>query len=347
MTTPPSNADPLDLLICSTCGTQFPETSGLTACKICDDPRQFVPPTGQSWTTLSTLRSEFYKNIFTPDPIHCEKLVSIHTEPRLAIGQRAYLCRTNTNTKSSTSRRSGSSPDSTFNILWDCITYIDDATINEINKLGGIHAIVISHPHFYTTHLVWAEIFDCPVYLSSEDEEWVVLKESENKNQSQSDEGKGRKRQVFFSNNLLSFTASTSENGNGIYEGDDGRADIVAIKAGGHFPGSTVLLWRSLKTLLIADTMAVVPSGKYWVDRPAGTASFTFMWSYPNMIPLSADDVHGIWKAIKHTVFDITRGAFVGMDTDTDSKKRMLDSAQIFVKSMGYLGHAIHQEKCL
>jgi hypothetical protein len=34
------------------------------------------------------------------------------------------------------------------------------------------------------------------------------------------------------------------------------------------------------------------------------------------------------------------------MDTDTDSKKRLLDSAQIFVKAMGYLDHDIHQEEC-
>ncbi|KAL6238117.1 hypothetical protein BDW75DRAFT_237628 [Aspergillus navahoensis] len=307
----------LDFLICSTCGTQFSTPSTLPSCKICDDPRQYVPITGQSWTTLRTLQTSQdpkYKNIFTPDPIHGESLISIHTEPKQAIGQRAYLCRT----------RSPGEPGS-FNVLWDCITYIDEDTITHINELGGINAIVISHPHYYTTHLVWAEIFGCPVYLSSEDEEWVVLK---------------GEKQVFFSEGSLSFTPS------GNYGGDDGKADIVVIKTGGHFPGSSVLWWRSLKTLLIADTIAVVPSGRYWVDRPAGTASFTFMWSYPNMIPLSADDVHGIWKAIKHTEFEITRGAFIGMETDTDSKTRLLDSAQIFVKAMGYLDHAIHQEEC-
>ncbi|KAL3437362.1 beta-lactamase-like protein [Aspergillus tetrazonus] len=307
----------LDFLICSTCGTQYPTASTLPSCKICDDPRQYVPPTGQSWTTLRALQNSQdpkYKNIFTPDAIHGESLISIHTEPKQAIGQRAYLCRTHSPGKSRP-----------FNVLWDCIAYIDEFTITRINELGGIDAIVISHPHYYTTHLVWAEIFDCPVYLSSEDEEWAVMKGD---------------KQVFFGESSLSFAPS------GNYGGDDGRADIIVLKTGGHFPGSTVLWWRPLKTLLIADTIAVVPSGRYWVDRPAGTASFTFMWSYPNMIPLSADDVHGIWKAIKHTEFDITRGAFIGMETDTDSKKRLLDSAQIFAKAMGYLDHAIHQEEC-
>jgi hypothetical protein len=33
------------------------------------------------------------------------------------------------------------------NILWDCISLIDDATITLIfNGLGGLHAIAISHP---------------------------------------------------------------------------------------------------------------------------------------------------------------------------------------------------------
>jgi hypothetical protein len=57
--------------------------------------------------------------------------------------------------------------------------------------------------------------------------------------------------------------------------------------------------------------------------------------------------VLAIWKAIKHTDFEFTRGAFAGMETDTDSKKRVLDSAKIFVRAMGYLDHAIHQEECL
>ncbi|KAL4872981.1 hypothetical protein BDV12DRAFT_182615 [Aspergillus spectabilis] len=317
--------DPLDLIICSTCGTQFPTSSTLPSCKICDDPRQYVPTTGQSWTTLRTLRSAIpsYKNIFTPDPIHKDRLISIHTEPRQAIGQRAFLCRASTPSDGSNKTKK------TFNIMWDCITYIDEETISRVNELGGIDAIVISHPHYYTTHLLWAEIFDCPVYLSREDEEWVVIR---------------GERQVIFDERELAFPVLDSEE-----EGrkGEGEAEIAVIKTGGHFPGSTVLWWKSLRTLLIADTIAVVPSGRYWVDRPAGTASFTFLWSYPNMIPLSADDVLAIWKAIKHTDFEFTRGAFAGMDTDTNSKKRVLDSAKIFVRAMGYLDHAIHQEECL
>ena len=54
--------------------------------------------------------------------------------------------------------------------------------------------------------------------------------------------------------------------------------------------------------------------------------------------------MHNIWKAIKDTEFDDAHAAFMGLDTRGNSKKRMLESAKIFVRSMGYLDHAIHQE---
>lgn len=125
----------------------------------------------------------------------------------------------------------------------------------------------------------------------------------------------------------------------------DGDADLVAVKTGGHFPGSSVLWFKPLRKLLVADSIAVVPSGVYHKDRLPGTASYTFMWSYPNMIPLPPDAVLNIWKAIKHTEFDDAHGAFVGWDTHGDSKKRVLESAKIYVRAMGYLDHAIHQEQ--
>ena len=64
------------------------------------------------------------------------KLIAIRTEPQVAIGQTAYLIMT---------------PEG--NVLWDCITYLDDETIEAIKGLGGLKAIVISHPHFFSTHI--------------------------------------------------------------------------------------------------------------------------------------------------------------------------------------------------
>ena len=166
-------------------------------------------------------------------------LVSIYTEPQVAIGQRAILCCTNKG-----------------NILWDCITYLDDETVQRVNDLGGIEAIVISHPHYYSTCLHWAKAFNCKVYLSAEDSEWIMRSGPE---------------QVLWKENRLHFL--------------DG--EFAVVKVGGHFPGSSVLYWKTPKKLLVADSITVVPSGVYHENRPPKTASFTFMWSYPNFVSRS------------------------------------------------------------
>jgi glyoxylase-like metal-dependent hydrolase (beta-lactamase superfamily II) len=172
------------------------------------------------------------------------QLISIHTTPQVAIGQRACLCL---------------SPKG--NILWDCITYLDDDTVATIKGYGGVSAIVISHPHYYSTCLHWARALNCKVYLSVEDEEWVMRKPAS----SPSEEGE----MELWAGQRMSL-------------GQDG--EFLCVKTGGHFPGSSVLSWPRVGKLLVADTVQVVPSGIYHVDRPKGTVSFTFMWSYPNFV---------------------------------------------------------------
>ncbi len=53
-----------------------------------------------------------------------------------------------------------------FNILWDCVTFLDDATLSQIKRLGGVNAIALSHPHFYSTQVEWVDAFDAPIYIS-------------------------------------------------------------------------------------------------------------------------------------------------------------------------------------
>ena len=44
--------------ICTACGTQYPPSEAPPgACLICTDERQFVPASGQSWTTLEKLQN--------------------------------------------------------------------------------------------------------------------------------------------------------------------------------------------------------------------------------------------------------------------------------------------------
>src|SRR5262249_7201179 len=131
----PRAADPMTPFICKTCGTQFAETAAPPArCPVCDDERQYVGPNGQEWTTLEALRQDHHNRIEEVEP----GLTGIGTEPKFAIGQRALLVR---------------APDG--NILWDCVSLLDYATATAVKALGGVSAIAISHPHYYSSMVEW------------------------------------------------------------------------------------------------------------------------------------------------------------------------------------------------
>src|ERR1700742_2739276 len=140
--------------LCKTCGTSFTDAPKPPAhCPICDDERQFVPRQGQQWTTPRALADNHGNGWDRLEP----DLFQIQTHPGFAIGQRALLVRT---------------PEG--NVLWDCISLIDDATVTLINALGGLRAIAISHPHFYTTLVEWSRAFgNVPVHLHADDGKWV------------------------------------------------------------------------------------------------------------------------------------------------------------------------------
>src|SRR5437870_5380389 len=110
--------------ICTTCGTQYAESDQPPAsCTICEDERQYVKATGQQWTTLDKLRLTNRNSIKFKEP----GLIRIGIEPHFAIGQRALFLR---------------SPGG--NILWDCLSLIDQAVVEFLQAVGGISAIAIS-----------------------------------------------------------------------------------------------------------------------------------------------------------------------------------------------------------
>ncbi|TLD25930.1 hypothetical protein E2P81_ATG09587 [Venturia nashicola] len=266
------------------------------------DPRQYVPPTGQAWTSLSKLRESGFKNVWKRDEVD-EMIWFVTSEPKIGIGQRAIFIQTDEG-----------------NVLWDCVPYIDENFVQDVKSKGGLKAIVISHPHFYTTHLEYASAFSCPVYVSSDDSEWL----------SRADLTGLRTPLVTRSTEII--------------------PGITAIKAGGHFPGSLLLHVKTStggNALMLADTIMTVPSGIYHIARPKGTTSYSFMWSYPNMIPLNPDDIAGIWSAIKPYKFVRTFGGFMGQDVrgDADLRARVLESMKIFVGGAGHVDHALMSEE--
>ena len=136
--------------ICTACGTQYPPRDAPPAqCPICEDERQYVPPGGQTWTTLPALAATHF-NVYRQ---HEPGLIGIGTLPSFGIGQRALLiCTPN------------------GNVLWECLSMLDEATVTLINGLGGLKAIAISHPHYYTTMVEWSRAFGgVPVHVHAAD----------------------------------------------------------------------------------------------------------------------------------------------------------------------------------
>jgi hypothetical protein len=244
---------------------------------VCEEERQFTPPGGQSWTTLERLRISHLNGFRQHEP----GLIGIGTHPVFAIGQRALLVRT---------------PEG--NILWDCISLIDDATVTLINGLGGLRAIAISHPHFYTTLVEWSRAFgDVPVHLHADDSEWVRRPDG----------------------CIKFWQGETFELAKG----------VSLIRGGGHFPGGTMLHWAAGaegRGVVCAADIATVN-----LDRK----SFTFMRSYPNHIPLSETGVRAIAAALMPFAFDRVYSHFFERVIHSGAKQILQDSVDRYVAAIG------------
>jgi hypothetical protein len=117
--------------ICQTCGTQYAESSQPPErCPVCEDERQYVGLVGQKWTTMEELRKTHRLSLRAKEA----GPIGLGIDPKFGNGQRALFLRT---------------PEG--NILWDCISLIDEAVVEAFRAMGGLKAIAISHPHYYTS----------------------------------------------------------------------------------------------------------------------------------------------------------------------------------------------------
>ncbi len=77
------------------------------------------------------------------------------------------------------------------------------------------------------------------------------------------------------------------------------------MRLGGHFPGGAVLYWaREEGIVLSGDIVQVAP----------GNDAVSFMWSYPNMLPLTADTVSDMLRRLGAINFTRLYGAFEGRE---------------------------------
>jgi hypothetical protein len=180
----------------------------------------------------------------------------------------------------------------TGGLMWDCLPLLDDATAERVKELG-VDTIAISHPHYYTGMAEWARVLDARILLHEADREWITRPDDRIELWS------GERRAI-----------------------DD---DLELIRLGGHFAGGTVCLWRSgaegRGALLAGDIVQVIPD-RDWVS---------FMWSYPNLIPLPAREIARMRTAIETLEFDCIHGAWWGRIVDGDAKGKTLRSADRYI----------------
>ena len=256
--------------ICLTCGTSYQQLDVQIAhCKICEDERQYVPKQGQQWISPEALHAGHSNKWYQ----HEKALLSLKTVPGFAIDQRAFLVK-----------------GTQGNVLWDCIPNLDDATIDIVRALGGLSAIAISHPHYYSTMQDWAAAFDAPIYLHASDSEWIM------RNSPYLRLWEGEAKEIM--------------------------PEVTLLRLGGHFDGGTVLHWAKDDGVLLSGDV---------VQVTAGANAVSFMWSYPNMLPLPAAKISDIAARLEPYDFERLYSAFEGRDIAPNAKQVVMQSAQKYI----------------
>jgi len=267
----------MTFFMCVTCGTQFAETSEAPqSCPICEDERQYVPENGQLWTTFETV-SQRHKLIWSKE---AEGVHSLQMTPSFAIGQRAFFIE----------HPSG-------NILWDCLSLVDRESTERIKGAGGLSAIAISHPHFYSSMVEWSNAFgNVPIYVHADDSEWIL-----------------RPGPV-----VKPWTGEALSLG-----------DATMVRCGGHFTGSSILhcpwLEEGRGAIFTSDTLQVTLDRKY----------VTFMRSYPNALPLNASTVRVITAAAAARPFETIYGGFAGRTIRANGLAALKRSMERYLTAIG------------
>jgi hypothetical protein len=182
------------------------------------------------------------------------------------------------------------------NVLWDMVPLCTEAAVAEVEGRGGAAAIAISHPHYYSGMLEWSRALGgVPILLHEADRRWVLRPDP-----------------------LVEHWGGETYPLSG---------ELTLLRLGGHFPGGTVLHWPSgadgRGALLSGDIVQVLSHGR----------SVTFMWSYPNMLPLPAREVERIVAALEPWEFDRIWGAWWGRTISRDARAVLRESAARYTRA--------------
>ena len=184
-------------------------------------------------------------------------LIGVATEPAVGIGQTGKLVLT----------KGG-------NVLFDVPGHLDDSVVAAIDSLGGIAAIVASHPHMYGVQSLYSRALgDTPILVARADESFLPLRTP---------------------------AVRLWETAHEIVPG------VHLEQIGGHFPGSTIARFTA------ADGRGVLLAGDGIFPGPEGR-TVSFLRSYPNRIPLSAAVIRRIADQVARLEFDRLYNNFRGV----------------------------------
>jgi len=179
-------------------------------------------------------------------------------------------------------------------VLWDCQALLDEEIVS---RVGNLDAIAISHAHYYSTMVEWAHAFECPVYIHADDREWVMRPDPSI---------------IFWED-----------------EQHELKPGLTLLRLGGHYAGGQVLHvasadWAEGGAILSGDIVMVIPDRRY----------VSFMWSYPNLIPLPAETVLGIAEKLEPWAFERIVGAWWGRVIHGDGKAAVRRSVDRYARAV-------------
>jgi glyoxylase-like metal-dependent hydrolase (beta-lactamase superfamily II) len=183
------------------------------------------------------------------------------------------------------------------NVLFDGISLLDAAALRVVEALGGLSAIAISHPHYYGSMVDWSRAFGgVPIWLHAEERRWVMRPDP-----------------------AIRF-----------WEGDELALGpgLTLLRLGGHFAGAQVLHWaggaEGRGVLLAGDVLQVVQDRRF----------VSFMYSYPNYIPLPAATVRRMLERLEPYPFERIYGAWFGAVVRADAKAALRRSAERYIRAL-------------
>ena len=182
-------------------------------------------------------------------------------------------------------------------ILWDCVPLVTEAAVTALQAAGPVTAIAVSHPHFYSGMIAWSRALGgVPVYVHADDRRWVMRPDP---------------AIVYWRGDHLELAPGAT-----------------LIRCGGHFDGGAVLHWAAgaggAGALLTGDVIQVCQ------DR----RSVSFMYSYPNLIPINAAAVRRIVSAVTPYPFEQFYGAWWGKNILADARESLRRSASRYIRAI-------------